>query len=385
MGYLRDGINAHVREYFDKRFHSSFIQRNPLLYMLGLRSAEGMGKLGTPSAAAVVGGMDLGEAEVIDQLGSKERFFTYQKNEPNDGATVQFGGTTPTAAGFAEDNAGQIAFRWVDFAEPLKIRQHSLQFAKGESAIGAIVERGAAPVFNRMLKRVNGLLWDGGMNSGDSTVDMNSQARQDDEVWREPCGLTYAVGTQNNWYGRVNRTNQTDLNPFLHAAGTVFATTIVDLDVNRYINNGFVNNSTSAAVDGMANENPNGMGCNLFITTSALFNELASQADARGIHQITGGLPNHSVTGFAYPLIEHDNVYYTWDKDCPSGLMYCLDLDTFLMETSAGGNFEWSGFIDKSKTEEGGGKYEWGFYNTLFRFSCRAPWLNGSISGLTTS
>ncbi|MDP3936853.1 MAG: hypothetical protein Q8R92_01810, partial [Deltaproteobacteria bacterium] len=132
------------------------------------------------------------------------------------------------------------------------------------------------------------------------------------------------------------------------------------------------------------NKNPNGMGCNVFITTPQLFNELAAQADARGIMVHNGGLPNHSLTGIRFQLIEHDSVYYTWDAKCPSGTMYCLDLDTFLMEMAEGGNFEFSGFRDK-ELEEGGAKYEHGSYNAMFRFSCRAPYLNGVVTGLTTT
>lgn len=386
MAYLREGIDAHVREFFDKRFHSSFIQRNPLLYFLGMRSAEGRGELGQPGASAVLGGMDLGEAEVDDMLGSKERFHTYQKEEPNDGARVSFGGATPTASGFAEDNAGQIAFRWTHYKEPMKVRKHSLKFAKGESAIGSILDRASGPVWNRFLKRINTLLWHGGTASNGSTYNMNTAAKQGAEVWDEPLGLVYSVGTQSNIFGRVDRSSETLLNPFQINSATAFTTTLVDLDVNRLVNNGYVNQANSTAVDGLANKNPNGMGCNLFITTSALFNELAAQADARGINQITGGLPNHSVTGFRYPVIEHDNVYYTWDKDCPSGTMYCLDLDTFLMEVDGSANFTWTGFTDKEKTEEGGGAYEWGNYEVMFRGpQCMKPWLNGTITNLTTS
>lgn len=382
MGYSREGINAHVREYFTKRLNSSFVQRNPLLYMLGMRSAEGKTKLGQPKAGAIFGGADLGESQVREMSHSKEIYHTYVKEESNDGGYVDYGGATRTASGFAEDNAGQIAFRWTDHQEPLKIRTHSLFFARGESAIGDIVERASAPVWTRFQKRINTLLWYGGTGSNGSSVNMNSALEQGREVWREPLGLVYAIGTQNNMYGRADRSQITMLNPFHINAATAFPTTIVDLDVNRAVNNGYVDNTSSAVVDGIANKNENGVGCNLFITTPLLFNCLAAQADARGIN-VRRGVEGHSVTGFENSVIEHDNVYYTWDKDCPAGTMYCMDLDTILMEIASGKNFTFSGFTDKSQTEEGGEKYEWGNYETMFRLSVTKPWLNGVITNLT--
>jgi hypothetical protein len=389
MGYLREGINAHVREFFDTRLKSTFIQRNPLLYFLGLNSFEGMTKLGEPGAknpksAAVFGGASMGKAELESKLGSIGRTFKYEKTEPNDGTTVQNGGSTPVASGFAEDNQGMSESRWVHFREPLKIRTHSLMFAQGEAAIGSIVEESAQPVWRRFQKRINTMLWFGGTGATGSSVNMNTQALQDEVLWREPLGLIYTL-TANNIHNRVNRTTVTQLNPKVIAAGTAFGDTIVNLDINRLVNNGYVDRTSSAAVDGMANNSPNGRGVNLFITTSALFNELASQADARGIHQIVGGMPNHSVTGFEYPILEHDGVYYVWDKDCPAGTMIGLDLESFLVEVAPQANFSFTGFTDKSKTEEGGGLYEWGNYESIMRVSCHSPWLNVRITGLTTS
>lgn len=384
MAYSREGINAHVREYFDTRLNSTFVQRNPLLYMLGFRSAEGRTKLGQPKAGALFGGKNLGSAQVKEMAGSKEIYHTYVKEEPNDGGYVDFGGNAKTATAFAEDNAGQIRFRWTHQQEPLKIRQHSLFFAKGESGIGDIVERAADPVWTRFQKRINTLLWYGGTGANGSAVNMNSLSEQNREIWREPLGLKYAIGTQSNIYGGTDRSSETLLNPFLINAATAFSTTIVDLDINRKVNNGYINAATSAAVDGVANKDEAGVGCKLFITTPVLFNELAAQADARGIN-VRNGLEGHSVTGFEYSVIEHDNVFYTWDKDCPSGTMYCLNLDTVLVEVASGMNFKWNGFRDKSMLEEGGAKYEYGEYETMLRLSVTKPWLSGSVVGLTAA
>lgn len=391
MPYIREGINAKVRELFDLRLNSNFLQRNPMLYFLGMRSAEGMGKLGQPGANVVFGGADLGECEIDETIGSMERYFSYQIEEPNDGDSLEFGGAGPVASGFAEDNEGQTAFRWCHFKEPLKIRTHTLKFAKGESAIGSVVEKSSAPVFNKMLERINTQLWFGGTNANGSSTDMNSEAQQNKKLWKEPLGAKYAIGTSNNRLGRVDRSSATNLNPFSINASTDLATTVVDLDHNRNVNTGFVRKTAGTDFEGMSNINPNGVGCQLNVTTSALFNCLASQADARGIAVQNGGFSNyseiskHSATGFRYPIIEHDNVWYTWDKDCPSGTMYHYDLDSILMEVDGEYNFSFSGFTDKSKTEEGGDEYEWAEYEAMFRLGWRCPWLMGSTTNLTAA
>ncbi|MDP3972433.1 MAG: hypothetical protein Q8P61_05950 [Candidatus Nanopelagicales bacterium] len=381
MAYLREGLDAYVREHFDTRLNSTFVQRNPLLYMLGLRSVEGKTKLGQPKAGAIFGGVNLGESKRKEMLGSKEVFYSYVKSEPNDGGYVDYGGATRTASTFVEDNKGQLAYRWVDYQEPMKVRQHSLLFAKGESAIGSILDDGMAQTWTRMQKRINTLLWSGGTAANGSSVNMNTEAEQAREVWREPLGLRYVVGTQNNILGRVNRTSETILNPFQIASATAFSSTVIDLDVNRKVNNGYVDATSSDVVDGIANKNDNGIGCNLFILPPILFNEVASQADARGIN-VRKGVEGHSVTGFEGSVIEHDGVHYIWDKDCPSGTMYCLDLDQIVVEVSPTANFTWGGFNDKTK-EEGGEKYDWGNYDAMLRLGYLKPWLMGTVTGLT--
>lgn len=384
MGYVREKINAHVREYFDSRFSSTFIQRNPMLYFF-LRGGEKQGKLGQPRANAVFGGMELTEAEMKTNSASPGIFHTYQISEPNDGASVSYGGVTPTAAGFAEDNAGQTETRFWHHMEAVQVRKHSLEMATSGVQIGSLLDRSTAPVFNRMLKRVNGLMWYGGTAtaSTESTVSMNTQAQQAKLIWDEPLGVIYTT-TANNIYGRVDRSSVTTLNPRVIAANTAFASSVVDLNINRYVNNGYTDNTSSATVDGLANKSENGYGVDLFITTAALFNELALQSDGRGTFY-HDGLPNHAVSGFKYPIIEHDNVYYTWDKDCPAETMVGLCLDEWLCEVKSGHNFNFLGFNDKSKLEQGGEYLEWGNYSLQLRQSCRRTDLQVRITGLTSA
>lgn len=379
MAYNRTAIDAYVREYIDTELHSSFIQRTPLLYFLSLNGKGAKAPLGQPGGSAMFGGVGIGKARAKEMNHSKEIHLRYETGELGDEAGVTYGGATPTASEFAEDEVGTIAFRWSHHMAPLKFRKHTLEMARGESEIASVIEEGTQRRISKFQRYINGLLWDGGMGSGYSTVDMNDATEQGYEIWKEPLGLKYTVGTVNNLYGRVDRSTETELNPFALTAGVgaLASGTAADLDWNRVVNNG------GTGFEGRANMNPNSTGCSLFITTSAIFNELAAQADARGIRTIQGGVPHHSLSGFKFPVIEHDNVYYTWDQDCPAGTMYCLDLDCWTMETRKGHNFQWTGLVDKSKTEEGGGYYEWGNYDVMPRLSCSKPWLQGTISGIT--
>ncbi|MEM1098846.1 MAG: hypothetical protein AAGH92_08650, partial [Planctomycetota bacterium] len=254
---------------------------------------------------------------------------------------------------------------------------HSLDAAKGESAIGSILDNSSGQVWNRFLKRVNNLLWNGGTNLNGSANDMNAALKQNAKLWSEPLGLRYAVGTQNNLLGRVDRSVETQLNPFVLTGGANGVPSIVDLDIIRIVNNGGTNHV------GRLNMNPNGIGCQLFIVDPLLFNELKAQAEARGINIYPDGVPGHPMTGFRNQVIDHDGVYITLDKDCPAGTMYCLDLDSILMEVMPGYNFKWSGFTKKSETEEGGEDYEWGKYCVKFRMGWRCPWLSGVVTGLS--
>lgn len=384
MAYLREGIDAHVRELFTKGLNSTYIQRNAALYFMGLGDAEAKGKLGQPKASATFGGASLGQSEVKNQLGSMERQYKFQLTEPDDGAAIEYGGQTPVPAGFAEDNEGTIGFRWFHNQEPLQLRKHSLEFAKGETAIGSIVEESTGPVLNRFLKRHQTLLWHGGTGSNGSQVDMNSASQQNKKMWAEPLGILYTL-TKNNYYGRVNRTDETLLNPMVVDASSAFETTLVSLDICRDVNIGYVDQDSGSAVDGLCNKDPMETGPRLFITTAALFKELMSQAEARGIRVITGGIPDHPISGYRYPIIEHDNVFYTWDKDCPAGTMVGLHLDFWLMEIARGHNFVWSGFTDKSKNEQGGEYIEWGNFDAQYRLSCKRPDLQVKIENLTAA
>ena len=103
MAYRRDGLDAHVRDNIIKRVHSSFTLFNPIFYFLGLATPDGRNNLGRPGTNAVFGGMLNTQAQMKTQLGSVSRHVRYVKSEPDDGSYMAFGGSTPTASGFAED------------------------------------------------------------------------------------------------------------------------------------------------------------------------------------------------------------------------------------------------------------------------------------------
>lgn len=381
MAYSREGIDAKVREMFTKKLNSSFVQRNAWLYFSGMRDGEAKAKLGQPKAGAIWGQMELGESQRKETLGSKAIFHSHQKNEPNDAARVEYGGATPVAAGFAEDNEGMTEYRWTHVKQPLKIRKHSLLFAKGEHAIGSIVEKSTAPVINSFLKRINGLMLYGGTATNPSAHSMNTAAQQSKTVWDEQLGLIY-VTTAGNTLGRVDRSVETVLQPSVIDSATHFSSTIINLDMNRDINNGYVRADTSATVDGLADKDPDGTGPDLWVTTPLLYNELVSQAEARGINQ-KRGVEGHAMTGFEYSFIEQDNVIWTYDKNLPSGTALGLPLKRMLIEIAPGFNFSFSGFTDKEKTEEGGDAYEWANFELMYRQSYERPDLFCRVTGLT--
>jgi hypothetical protein len=372
MAYVREGINAHVREMIERELLSSFIQFQPILYFLGLANQERAQNLGTPNTPAVFGGANMTPNQIEQTLGSMGHHFRYQKSEPNDGDNLTFGGVTPVASSNADEDMGTSETRWTHIQEPLRINKHAMEMARGESAIGALVDESMSTRWNRFIKRIAVGIWNGTMTA----------AQQNDNLWSTFLGLTHSL-TANNTYGRVDRAVETELNPLVLNAATQLPSTVINLDINRKVNVGF-RDTLGATISGLAQKSPNGMGANLFVTTPALWNELADQADGR-TNIVHSGIEGHFASGFRFPIIEHDNVWYTWDPNCPAGVLVGLNLDTWVLEVQQGHNFIFTGFTDKSRTEEGGQYYEWGAFDAMLRLTSRAPYLNCRITGLTTT
>ena len=373
MSYVRDGIDAHVNEYIEERLESPFTEFHPLFYFLGLTKPDQMNKLGRPNTAMLFGGARMGSAQIEELAGSKNHQFRFVKSAPNDGAAVSFGGATPTASAHAEDNFGTAETRWTHFQEPLKVRKHSLEMAKGSTAVGALLDEVMVPTWDAFRDRINTALWTG----------TRTQAQQNDEVWGTFLGLQH-TGTEGNYYGRVDRAVETNLNPLYLDASTELTDTVIDLKIVRQINNGFTD-AGSTVRQGLAGKSRNGVGAACWITTPTLWQELADQSDGR-FQIYANGIPNTAIGGFNKPIIHFDNSYITYDDDCPSGELYGLNLDYWVFEIMSGHNFVWTGFTDKSRTEEGGEYIEWGDFDLIARLTCRAPWKGvARVANLTSS
>lgn len=372
MAYIREGLSAHVQDNISPKVSSSFTLANPIFYLLGLSTPDGRNNLGRPDVSAVFGSMGKSKAQIETLAGTMDHQIRFVKAEPNDGAAVSYGGNTPTASAFAEDNFGTARTRWTHFMEPIKVRAHALEMARGETAVRSLVDDATNPVWERFVKRVNQAFWTGTRNSSQQNVN----------VWEDLLGLQHTL-TANNVYGGVDRSVETALNPSSLVAGTDTASTVVDLDLIRKINHGFTK-ASSGTFTGLAMRSANGRGANAIVTTSTLWQELASQAEGR--YQIhTNGIPKAGLAGFEFPVIEYDRSFITYDPYCPSGEMYALNLDTWMVEIQKGHNFKFLGFQPKWLNEEGGGYYEHGLFSAMIRFTCSAPWLNCRVSGLTTT
>ena len=373
MAYRRDGLDAHVRDNIIKRVHSSFTLFNPIFYFLGLATPDGRNNLGRPGTNAVFGGMLNTQAQMKTQLGSVSRHVRYVKAEPDDGSYMAFGGSTPTASGFAEDNFGTAEMRWTEIREPMKLRVHTLQMASGELAVQSVVDDSMNPIWERFVKRVNAGLWSGSL----------TQAQQNKTLWEDGfLGVTHQL-TTNNFLGRVDRSVETALNPLNIAAATQLPSTLIDLDIISKVHTGFTD-ELSADIVGLTGKASNSVGPTCWITTPSLWQALRQQSE--GDYQIyENGIPDSGLSGFKWPIIKRDNSYITYDPNCPSGEMYGLNLDTWVVEIQSGMNFTWSGFTRKDRTEEGGGAYEWGNFEVQMRLTCEEPWNNVRISGLTAT
>lgn len=369
MPYKRDGLDAHIQDNISKMVHSSFVEMNPLFYFLGLMTPDGRNNLGRPNTSAVFGGATKTKAQVQTTLGTNDRQIRYVKNEPNDGGNISFGGSTTSASDFAEDRFGTAQLRWTHIMEPMKIRKHSLDNAKGDTAVRSIADDSMNPIWERFVKRVNQGLW----------TDTLTATQQNQVIWQGFMSIQHQL-TADNIFGTVDRSVETELNPTAINATTQFPSRAIELDMIRKINVGF-NDELGADIKGLVTRSANATGANCWITTPALWYPLSTEAEGR--YQVfENGLPDKGLAGFKYPIIKMDNSYVTFDNYCPAGEMYGLNLSTWMIEIQAGHNFNWSGFTPKWRTEEGGGYYEWGNFEVILRVGCDQPWNNVRVSNL---
>ena len=369
MAYVREGLQAYVRENFTRKLFSPFAKFRPMLTFMGLNSVEKMTKLGRPNTAAVFGDLSrLGRGELRRLGHSSAIFWNYQKFEPDDGEVVLHRGSTPTASTFGEDNAGMLELRWTHYMEPMKVGKSSLDDATGASAIMSIMDNASAICLERLLKRVNADLLSGTLASGN----------QDLVRWESMLGLEHVLA-QNNTYGRVERSVETDLNPALIAAGSQLASTTIALDIVDFINHG--GNPSGTAVEGRAARSPDGSGCNLFIVHPKQWQKLREEAEGRYTIQIPE-LPGNAAIGARKPAIRYGDSWITYDDGVTASELLATRIESWVLEVDPRYNFVPQPFVLKSEVEEGGEFVEWSQVHAKMRLSCREPWLNCKVTGL---
>ena len=367
MAYLREGLQAYTLEYFNKKLRSPFALFRPFLYYLGLVSVEANTKLGRPNTPAVFGDTSgLGRGDLRKLARSTEHYFPFQKTEPAAPVdpAVGFREKTPVSGVFVEDNAGMAATKWSHFMEPIKIGKESLDDATGASAIMSIMDNGLNITWEALLKRINDRFLKGTM----------TEAQQKKNRWTDVLGLQHVL-TNNNFYGQVDRSVETDLNPLIIAAGTDLDTTIVELGICDVINDG------NATIKGRASRSADGAGCNLHIVHPKLFAPL--RTEAQGIYQIhQNGIPGHAIAGHRKPIIEYGNNWITYDEGMTNSEWFGLRIESWMLEVDGRYNFVPQPFKLKSENEEGGEHYEWSLLHAKLRLTCREPWLQAKVTGL---
>ena len=370
MPYLRPGLQASVLEYFSTQLLNPFAKFRTFVYYLGSQNQERKTRLGRPNTTAVFGDLSgMGRGERAKLARSTEHHFRYRKAEASAPAVpgVAYRGAMPQASAFAEDNRGTAATRWTHFAEPVKIGKHSLDHASGASEVRSITEEAAQETMEDLLKRINDRLING----------TRTQAEQNATVWQDLLGVAHVL-TQNNYYGRVDRSDITTMNPINITAGTDISSTIIELSNIDVVNDG------NANIQGRAQRSGDGKGCDLHIVRPNLF--AALKEEASGTYDIAyNGIPGHAGVGADMPAIKYGRNWVVYDEDVPSGEMWSLRLKDWLLEVDPRYNFVPQPFKLKSAQEEGGEHYEWSLVHAVMRLTCRRPWLQAKTTGLTDS
>lgn len=377
MAFNLEGINAHVVKHINREIRNSFTSANFMFHWLGLTTPDGMGGLNSgdpgsrPKAATVFGTGGMTKAQIETTRGRPFNNVRFVKAEPNDGAAVEYGGTTPVAAANATENFGTAEMLWTHIQEPFKINKHDLELARGEDAVGSIVDDAMLPVWERFVKRINQRFWTGTLTGAQQVAA---------PMWTDFLGFQH-TGTVNNYYGKVNRAVETSLNPKAFNAATQFASANINLEMTRKTNIGFTD-ALGAVHGGIVDKTKNGTGATLWVTTKTLWQELAAQIDGRFVIN-SDGIPDKGIGGFRNKVIKFDDVLITWDQYCPSGEMHGFSLEYWMIEIQEGHNFTSSKLVDKAATEQGGEYILWGNFDAMLRLTCKAPDTHIRIYGLT--
>ena len=386
MAWIQENIDTYVKTLIQPTLHSDFTVQKVLLAVLAGQDVTSKDRLGDPQNGVTFGGRKLGKAQKASLNGSYNHEFRFQKSQTDAPSTVDRAGATPVASGFAEDNVGTAETRWAQKMAPVKIRQDTLDDARnvggrmGKIKIASAMEEAISFTIQQMLEDKQADIWTGTLTA----------AKQDDRKWDNMVGVQHAVSDGSSSgetafidYGRVDRTVETQLQSNVNLAATLvtngfLASTKVELNIVRKIGN------TSSLGGPILKANGAGVH-DLVITTPDLWNVMADEADDETVIHRSDKMPAAvAVHGFSQPLIMKDNSVIIYDTDCPSGELYTLSTRSWLYEVQSGHNFNMSTFKKKWELEEGGEHYQWANLDVKDRLTCREPWLNTKITGLTT-
>lgn len=377
MGWNQQGVDAYVTRLINKKLRSSFVNVKPLLAILIGRDKAAMDKIGDPQFGVMVGGAKYGAGKRKTMLGSISHEFRYQKSQTDEAEALEYrAANTPTATGFAEDNVGTAATKWSRFINPVKIDEDDVENAQGDTAIANIIEEAVDMAMQRHLEKHQSSLWTGSLTS----------AQQNAKMWLGYLGLQHTISDGSTdsanyaTYGTVDRTvaGQTALQGNVYTAANLvtdgyLADSQVKLRLIRQIKH---------VLGGMKHKHPKAG--NLIITTSALWETLADEADGKAqIFRSSTSVPEMAVAGFELPVIKYDDAIITYDPDCPDGELYALTTECWSYEIQKGSNFQIQKWTKKHETEEGAPRYRWTNINTKARLTCTEPWLQAKVTGLT--
>ncbi len=379
-----DQANVHVRQLIKPKLNSSFVQTKPLIYFMAGQSIANLDGLGDPqmsekgASGTIIGGAGIGQATLAMQQGSYQHEFRFQNEETDDAAHVGLAGeadaATPVATKFGDDLMKKGAVRWTDFMAPLRIRSHRLDAAKGDLAVGALMEETVNMGMNKNLQKHQSQLWTGTLTEG----------QQDEEVWNTYLGVQHACdGSGGDFYAGQDRDTYTVLRGKEYTA-TALATaggasgTVPLLKGIRIMR-------TDNTVGGIANRYSRAG--SLCITTAAIWNVLANEAEGKYTIFDSPGSSPQFLKGVSaqFPMIIKDTTVITYDPDCPSGELYLLTPEFWVFEIDRANNFRIEPWQKKHLNDEGGERYVYTQIYAQTRLMCYRNDLQVKITGATTS
>ena len=388
MAWVDEDINTYVRDLIKPKLNSVYAKAKPLFAWIAGSSKAGLDSLGDPDVGAFFGGRNLGIGQRSEIAGSKIHKFRYQKGQTDAATSVDAGGSTPVASGFAEDNVGTAGVVWHHLWNPVKVREDSvLNVMNGGFSdemtrlkIADVIEEAMGMAFQMQLEKQQAQLWAGTLTSAQQDADSQS--------WADYIGVTHwcddGVNTAaQNTVGGVNRTVHTQLKGNVLRASEL-ASTVLTLRVLRQAR---LLQDGGGTTDWHYHRQPRRAqadACSLIITTPTLWEKIANDADAK--NQINSNdIPQFARAGHMNPLIRMDDSLIAWDHDCPSGEVYWLTPDQWTFETQRGANFKVEEWQRKWLNEEGGGFYRWTQIHTKARLTCRRPDLQIKGVGFTAA